>query len=42
MDGREPVKLTPLAVGLILGLVALIVVCCLGWAALAVIAPAPG
>lgn len=32
--------LTPLTVGLILGVVGLIVFCCLGWAALAVFAPA--
>lgn len=45
---RPPVKrpapdsngLTPLTVGLILGVVALIVFCCLGWAVLAVFAPA--
>lgn len=31
---------TPLMVGLVLGVVGLIVLCCLGWAVLAVFAPA--
>jgi hypothetical protein len=34
--------LTALEVGLILGVVALVVFCCLGWAVLAVFAPAQG
>lgn len=33
--------LTPLTVGLILGIVGLVVLCCLGWGVLAVFAPAP-
>lgn len=33
--------LTPLGVGLILGVVALIVFCCLGWAVLAAFMPPP-
>lgn len=33
-------SLTALEVGLILGVTALIVLCCLGWAVLAVFAPA--
>jgi hypothetical protein len=34
-------SLTTLEVGLILGVVALVVFCCLGWGVLAVFAPAP-